>query len=720
MQEAEKPVLGTKPAFTMNLPEANLILYILSIFLSAFLLFQIQPLIARYILPWFGGTPAVWSTVQLFFQVALTAGYAYANWLVGRISSKRQGWIHIALLAASLVIVASLGFFWPSPITPDSSWKPVSVDTPIVDIFKLLLVGVGIPYFLLATNSPLTQAWFNRALPGRSPYWLYALSNIGSLLGLLAYPFLVEPNLTVRMQGWAWSGGYALFVLLAGYGAFRSLRSGAQPVPTAVKAVPAGPSPSRQLYLLWILLSAIASTMFLATTSQITQEVAAIPFLWVLPLAIYLLSFILTYSDERWYNRRVFGVLMIIATAGFVWALTDTHAEFIALIIVYSFVLFVCVMIANGETYRLRPDPAHLTRFYLMTSIGGALGGITVSLIAPLVFRGYWELPISFGLTWALLLAVFVTRNSTNRQLRIRFLHNVLLGATILLGGAFSLFALAGGKTSGAVFEERNFYGVVRVNEVNPGDPVWHGYNMANGITIHGLQFTAADKRREPTAYFAKPSGIGLAIVNHPKYGHGMRVGILGLGIGTLAAYGQPADTYRMYEINPIMENLALGEGGYFSFLADTPAKVTNVLGDARISLERELANTGSNQFDLLAMDAFSSDSVPVHLLTREAFALYLKHLAPDGILAVNISNRHLDLLPVLWRAAQYYNLKMVLISTQGDAHLIFPSNWVLLATDPSTLAAPAISQRAISLQNYHTNIPLWTDDFSNLFQILK
>lgn len=699
-----------------------MIYYILSIFLSAFLLFQVQPMIARYILPWFGGTPAVWSTVQLFFQVFLTGGYAYATWLISRVPARKQGWIHIGLLAVSLVLVALLGGFWPSPVMPDASWKPLSVDTPILDIFKLLAACVGIPYFLLSTNSPLTQAWFSRALPGRSPYWLYALSNIGSLLGLLAYPFLIEPNLTLQAQGWAWTGGYLLFALLTGYEAFRSTRDKAAepPTPKVVEKAPAGVKPSMQLQILWILLSAIASTISLATTSQLTQEVAAIPFLWVLPLSIYLLSFILTYSDERWYNRKVFGVLMAIASVGFIWALVDVHAHFIALIVVYCFMLFVSVMICNGETYALRPDPTHLTRFYLMTSIGGALGGVAVNLIAPFVFKGYWELPISVGLTWALVLAIFMTRNSTNRGLRVRFIHNVLVGATVLLGGAFSLYALAGGKTSDVVFEERNFYGVVRVKEFNANDPEWRGYNMAHGITIHGVQFTAPDKRREPTAYFARPSGIGLGMVNHPKYGKGMKVGILGLGIGSLAAYGQAGDTYRMYEINPIMLDLAEGKGSYFSFLADTPAEVINVLGDARISLERELASGGSDEFDLLAMDAFSSDSVPVHLLTREAFAIYLKHLSPDGILAVNVSNRHLDLLPVLWRAAQHYKLKMVFIPTEGDGKLVFPSNWVLLSPKPALLEAPAITERAVNLDNYTTNVPLWTDDFSNLFQILK
>ncbi|RPH61841.1 MAG: ferrichrome ABC transporter permease, partial [Chloroflexi bacterium] len=548
-----------------------MILYALSIFVSAFLLFQVQPMIARYILPWFGGTPAVWSTVQLFFQVFLTGGYAYAYWLIGRVPVKKQGWIHLGVLAVSLAVVAALGFAWPSPITPDASWKPLNVNTPITDIFSLLLIGVGLPYFLLSTNSPLTQSWFHRALPQRSPYWLYALSNIGSLLGLLAYPFVVEPNLTLKAQGWAWSGGYLLFVLLAGYGALKSAREkvGAAETARAVESAQPGSKISIQLQVLWILLSAVASTMLLAATSQVTQEVAAIPFLWVLPLSIYLLTFILTYSDERWYNRTVFGVLLVLATFGFAWALVDTHAHFIALIMVYSFVLFVSAMICNGETYRLRPDPAHLTRFYLMTSIGGALGGLAVNLAAPLLFKGYWELPISFGLTWALALAVFLTRNSTHKVLRLRFIHNVMVAMTVVLASLAGVYSFLGSSASGSSFEGRNFYGVVRVKTANADDPAWLGYNLSHGITVHGLQFIAPEKRTLTTTYYVEQSGAGLAILNHPRRGQGMAVGVLGLGIGTLAAYGQPGDSYRFYEINPLVVSLAEGQGGFFSFLAD-------------------------------------------------------------------------------------------------------------------------------------------------------
>jgi spermidine synthase len=696
--------------------------FVLGIFVSAFLLFQVQPMISRYILPFFGGTPAVWSTVQLFFQILLTGGYAYAYWLISRISAKKNARVHIAMLAMSLALVVALGFLWPSPITPGAAWKPHTVVTPILDIFKLLLVAVGFPFFLLSTNSPLMQAWFTRSLPGRSPYWLYSVSNIGSLLGLLAYPFLIEPNLTLKAQGWMWAGGYILFVLLAGYTAIKSARvnMAADSLPKVVETASDGVKPSRRSQVLWILFSALGTTLLLAVTSQMTQEVAAIPLLWVLPLSIYLITFILTYSGGRWYNQKIFGLLMVAASIAFLWAMVSTDANFILRNIAYCFFLFVSVMICNGETYRLRPEPSHLTRFYLMTSIGGALGGVFVTLIAPLVFKGYWELIIGFGLVLALALAVFVTRKSTKPELRVRFIFNVMLTLTILLVGAFSLYGLLGWNTYGDVFEARNFYGVVRVKEVNPSDPVWHGYNVSHGVTIHGFQFTAPDKKLLPTTYYARQSGIGLAVLNDSKYGHGMRVGILGLGIGTLAAYAQPGDNYRFYEINPIMVALAKGQGGFFSFVPNSPANKTIILGDARISLENELAASGSNNFDILVLDVFSSDSIPVHLVTKEAFDIYLKHVVPGGILAANISTRYVDLVPVMWQLSKYYNLSMVVIPTEPDGKLASSSLWVLMSASPEQLQVPAIAARAYSMEGYTTEVRLWTDDFSNLFQILR
>ena len=708
-------------------------IFAVSIFLSAFLLFQIQPMIGKVILPWFGGTPAVWSTVMLFFQVLLTGGYAYAYWLMGR--AKKQTVIHVSLIALSVALLAFLSFFWKSPITPDASWKPQSVDTPILDIFKLLVVSVGLPYFLLASNSPLMQAWFSRAFPDRSYAKLYSLSNVGSLLGLLLYPVLIEPTLSLQNQGWMWSVGFMSFGLFAVWIAIQNRRAAPRSQPT-VDSVRETPRPSLALYSLWIALSGTSSLFLLSVTNQISQEVAVIPFLWILPLALYLLSFILTFSGERGYNRKFYSVLFVVSTALTIFVLLNATALHVYWqILAYCLLLFSACMLAHGELYMLRPEADHLTSFYLMVSIGGALGGLFVSLIAPLIFNGYWEFFVGLAMTIAILLSLRNNRNVTlsdsegslqlsgqdssvaeERSLRVTqqsrfifFVFALVTGMLILVGTFFS----------GSLFAKRNFYGVIRVNEDFVGDPPRPAYLMAHGITVHGLQFMGED-RDLPTTYYVNDGGAGLAILNHPRYGQGLCVGMLGVGAGTLAIYGQAGDVYRLYEINPVVTDLAQGRDGYFSFVKDSKADVTMVLGDARISLERELADSGSQQFDVLVLDTFSSDSIPVHLVTKEAFALYLDHLAPDGIIAAHITNLHLDLQPVFWGLAKEFDLHMVRVNYAGDDDGGYASHWILLSRDPALLNIPAIQEHAIDLSGYSTNLKLWTDDYSNLFQILK
>jgi spermidine synthase len=695
-------------------------LYILSIFLSAFLIFQVQPMIARVILPWFGGTPAVWSTVMLFFQVLLTGGYAYASWLVGRVRASKQGVIHLSILGISLALVAALGFFWPSPITPGGDWKPVQLDWPIWQIFVLLMASVGLPYFILATNSPLTQAWFTRAFLGKSPYWLYALSNVGSLLALVTYPVLIEPMLTLQQQGWVWSGGYVLFALLAGFGAVRSARQAAREADQAgdLPHQAGVASPPVFTQILWLLLSAAASLALLAVTSQLTQEVAVIPFLWVLPLAVYLLSFVLAFSSAGWYRRPLFSVALAVLSVAVTWLLWDSRVGIALQIAIYSLFLFVFCMVAHGELYLLRPDPAFLTRFYLMVSLGGALGGILINFVMPLVFNSYWEFYIAWVLLWILLAVLTFVRPTTGLAGRWRFAHDVMVGAMALLVVCVSLLTIY--QISGSdLYVERNFFGVLRVRF----DEDSNAYRMVHGATVHGFQFIDASKHDMPTSYYWRGSGVGLALLNHPRYGQGMRVGVLGLGVGTLAAYGQPGDQYRFYEINPLVIDLAQGRGGYFSFLKDSKADVDVVLGDARISLEQELAAGKRQGFDLLVLDTFSSDSIPVHLITREAFALYLEHLAPDGIIATHITNRNLDLAPVLVQIARVFNLSLVMVDVKPEPGLSadgFPSRWMLLSRDPDLLSAPEILAHATPITQPASGLRLWTDDYSNLFQVLK
>ena len=683
-------------------------IFSISIFLSAFLLFQIQPMIGKVILPWFGGTPAVWSTVMLFFQILLTGGYAYAYWLMGR--ARKQNVIHVSLISVAVLVIIFLSTIWKSPITPDPSWKPEDVSAPILDIFKLLFVSVGLPYFILASNGPLMQAWFSRIFPERSYARLYSISNVGSLLGLLAYPVLIEPNLSLRSQGWMWSIGFVVFGLLA---VWVAIQNGRVTLPSTGKpeSVRTTERPSSALLALWIALSATASLFLLSVTNQISQEVAVIPFLWVLPLAIYLLSFILTFSGERGYNRRLYAVLFIIATVLTLFVLLNaTKLHIYWQILAYCFLLFTACMLCHGELYTLRPAADYLTTFYLMVSIGGALGGLFVSLVAPLIFNGYWEFFV--GLAMAIAIVLTVLRGNRNVNEVSRFVFFVFGLVTVML-------VLVGSFFSGELFSKRNFYGVIRVRGDLIGEPPRHAYLMAHGITVHGLQFIDED-RDLPTTYYVRDGGAGLAILNHPRYGQNLRVGMLGVGIGTLAYYGQPGDVYRLYEINPVVADLAEGRGGYFSFVKDSKADVTMVLGDARISLERELAENGSQQFDILALDTFSSDSIPVHLVTKEAFALYLEHLAPDGVIAAHITNLHLDLQPVFWGLAEYYDLSMVRVEYESDDDGGYASHWILLARDPVLLDITAIQERAIDLSEYTTNLKLWTDDYSNLFQILK
>jgi len=644
----------------------------------------------------------------LFFQVLLTGGYAYAYWLMRRV--KKQAFIHVSLIILSISLLVFLSFFWRSPITPNASWKPQNVDTPILDIFKLLVVSVGLPYFLLASNSPLMQAWFSRTFPERSYAKLYSLSNVGSLLGLLAYPVLVEPTLSLRNQGWMWSVSFVVFGLFASWIAIRNGRSSPLSQP---KTAPISPStrPSLALMSLWIALSATASLFLLSVTNQISQEVAVIPFLWILPLALYLISFILTFSGERGYNRKIYSVLFIISVILTLFVLLNATAVHVYWqILAYCLLLFSSCMLCHGELYLLRPDADHLTSFYLMVSIGGATGGLFVSLIAPVIFNGYWEFFVGLAMMAAILITIL--RSNHNLVNRARFVFLVFGLVTVMLVLVETYF-------SGSLYSSRNFYGVIRVREDLVGDPQRPAYLMVHGITVHGLQFIGAD-RDLPTTYYVKDGGAGLAILNHPCYGHGLKVGMLGVGTGTLTIYGQPGDVYRLYEINPIVTNLAEGRGDYFSFVKDSRADVTMVLGDARISLERELAENGSQNFDVLVLDTFSSDSIPVHLVTKEALALYLEHLAPNGIIAAHITNLHLNLQPVFWELARYYGLSMVRVNYEGDSNGSYASHWILLSRDPALLDMPAIQEHAVDLNGYSTDLKLWTDDYSNLFQILK
>lgn len=709
-------------------------LYAISIFLSAFLLFQIQPMIGKILLPWFGGTTTVWSTILLFSQVLLTGGYAYAYWLLGRLRNQRQAIVHLILIAGSLLILLGTALSWSAPLIPDASWRSQTSQYPIWDILRILMIAIGVPFLLLASNSTLTQAWFHRDNPKPTPYRLYALSNTGSLLALITYPILIEPYLTLRTQTYLWSGGYFIFALIAAFLAFKTygLKE------TAQDTIQNKPSddvkhPTKRLYGFWAILAAIATILLIAVTNQITQEVAVIPFLWVLPLIVYLLTFILAFSGGTLYWRNAYVVAFFVLTIFSRMLLQMPTANIVFQLVIYMLLLFVCCMICHNELYKLRPDARFLPSFYLMIALGGALGGILVTLLAPSVFStGFWEL--QWGLIACIvMLAVIIQlepKQTPRKKSRKapqesgkswRGVKAVVIAIVVLalLQSAYIIYYVNQISTN-TLAAERNFYGVLRVWETNEEVPELLAHKLTHGQTTHGFQFQPEAIRNLPTTYYSEGSGVGLTLLNHPNRADGLRVGALGLGVGVVASYGQAADTFRFYEINPDMIAVAEGNGRFFSFLQDSEATIQMVAGDARVSLEQELENGDPQAFDLLILDTFSGDAIPLHLLTKEAFETYLKHLKGDGIIAVNVSNRYFNLDQAVYRLADEFGLSTALIQARGDGLQSYDSVWLLLSYNKVFLQLPVIINSSSPRPPSDTTLRLWTDDFSNLFQILK
>ncbi len=673
-------------------------LHAFTIFLSAFLLFQVQPIIAKMILPWFGGGAAVWTTCMLFFQLLLVGGYLYAHWTTRRLGARTQAIVHCALLALAAAAL---------PIVPDAGWKPAGDGDPGAHILGLLTVTVGLPYFVLATTGPLAQVWYSRAHRGALPYRLYALSNAGSMLALLTYPVAVEPWLPTRAQALGWSGAFIVFALACAVLAWRS-RGASWEVAAGAAAADAPPAAGR--YLLWGALAATASVLLLAFTSQLSQNVAPIPFIWVLPLALYLLSFILAFDGSGWYRRGIYLPLTAVGLAG-VTALLHAdfrHAELWVMLPAYAATLFAACMVCHGELVRLKPAPRYLTGFYLAISIGGALGGVFVGLVAPRVFLDLYELPV--GLVMMAAMAALVL------ALDAHTIAGALRGAVVAGAGALAV-ALAGtlwwiydGYARDTTVRVRNFYAAMRVRDSGFGAE--QERVLTHGSITHGKQFTVPERRKWVTTYYGETSGVGRAILAAGLDGP-VRVGVIGLGAGTLAGYGRAGDSFRLYEINPQVIELARAQ---FTYVADTRAKVEMSLGDARLSLERE----PPQGFDVLAMDAFSSDAIPVHLLTAEALETYFRHLKPGGVLAVHISNRYLDLKPVLRAAAARFGRHARLVDEDSDdARGVYGSTWVLIADDPGVFERPPLAGAAAPLES-DRRVRLWTDDYSDLWRILK
>jgi MFS family permease/SAM-dependent methyltransferase len=668
------------------------VLYVATIFLSSFLLFLVQPLIARLILPWFGGSAAVWTTCMLFFQALLLAGYAYAH-LLARYSRRRlEPLIHSVLLVAA---VATL------PIAPSEVWKPAGGENPVVWILLLLGVAVGLPYFLLAANSPLLQAWFARARPGENPYRLFAVSNLGSLVALLGYPFVVEPNLGGAGQVTLWSWLFATFAVLCVAVAWRTPpKQAAEEERAALAPLAAGD------IVLWLALSGTGSVLLLAVTNHLTQNVASVPLLWLAPLTLYLASFILTFDGKGWYRPEWLWSVLLVWIAAMGWLIVDDDFQFDLPVQLGIFLpgLFLGCLFCHGELYRLRPPPERLTAFYLIVAGGGALGGMLVAVAAPLVFTGYYELGIGLVVLAALAAACFGRLGAVPRYASL----------AVLLGVAASAGYDGMRYQRDVLVASRSFYGVLRVKEYGVEGDESHLRRLVHGAIMHGEQYPHASTRTMLTTYYHQDSGIGAAIRSLGE--RPARVGVIGLGVGTIAAYGRPGDIYRFYEIDARVIRIAQNE---FTYLADSKAAIELQLGDARLALEREAPRS----FDVLAVDAFSSDAIPVHLITREALGVYLRHVKHDGIVAFHVSNRFLDLIPVVARLAKEHGAHAMLVRDDPDEEEDYRrsrTDWVLVSRDSAALKRPAIGERGAAPPEDRPGWRTWTDDYSNLIQILK
>jgi hypothetical protein len=711
------------------MPRTRSWLYGSTIFLSSFLLFLIQPVFAKLILPWFGGSAAVWTTCLVFFQGALVAGYGYSYFVARRLRPMRQALLHGVLLAAAIAMLPAAILAFPWNPGWGFGWSPVPRFTlhPAAQILSILTVSIGLPYILLSATAPLLQAWYARSTgsrdaevesPESQPYRLYALSNAGALLALIAYPAWIEPRWTTHFQERLWSTGFVTFAALCAVTGVIAARSrgispetsgaaehDSEPLNNAAHDAPV----SAAQRLEWIALAAGGSMLLLAITNQLTENVAPVPLLWILPLAIYLLTFILCFGSSRWAGagagRDVLFRFLAVALAGVAYSIYDIQLSdaIVVLIPILCIGLFFGCMFCHSELNRRKPAPAQLTSFYLMIAAGGALGAVFVGLVAPAIFAGVYELPVA-------LLVIALLALWTNLREKSAWSAR-LLWAAVTVAMLAVWVAQVRGYHHGAVELVRSFYGSLRVVDSDGVRTLYHG------TVEHGSQFLSPDQRRTPTTYYGYSSGVGLALQfldrQRRARAGALRVGVIGLGTGTLAAYGRAGDQLHFYEINPQVIGIAQGA---FSYLRDSTARIEITSGDARLSLEAE----DPQEFDMLIVDAFSGDAIPVHLLTREAFALYFRHLKPEGALALHVSNQYVDLSPVAGALAAAFGRPAVEIQTTKDApRQILAADWILITANRDFLASPEI-QRAGERVPARPGMQVWTDDYNNLLQVMR
>jgi len=698
--------LAANRADTMDLPQEHLgarmslsrMLFGGTVFLASFLLFLVEPIAAKQLLPVFGGSAAVWITCLVFFQTALLVAYLYAHWLAQRSHWVAQRWRFIAHLALLLLAVGCA-----------IAWSIHSIALaaahPIFSIFWALSISIGVPFLMLGATSPLLQVWLARLETRDIPYRLFALSNLASLLALALYPTLVEPLFTLKTQRLAWSCGFALFAVVSGILTWRMRSAVAQPAvqfeTQNESEIPAAPVSHK---LLWVLLPMGAAMQLAAVTSYLTANVAAIPLLWILPLAVYLLTLILAFQFPGRFPRAIVTRFLVVMLAGLAYMLAQVDVS-LPMRIGLSFFLievFISCLFCHTEAVALRPQRAsESTLFYLLFAAGGALGSFLIGIVSPLIFSFNYDLVLTFLVTAVLALAV--TWNGSWGQRLLWSTSSVLLLVLV-----FMLHTAYRRDTPLAV---RNFYGSLRVRQTlsYPGATV---RTLTNGTIQHGTQIFSPELRRVPTTYYAEDSGVGLALrlccAGRPR-----NIGVVGLGVGTIAAYGKPGDRIRFYELNPAVTPIA---EHFFTYLRDSAAQVSVVEGDARASLARE----APQNFDVLVIDAFSGDAIPLHLLTTQAVALYRRQLAPGGILAFHVSNQHVDLEPEITVLAKAAWMKAMLVTSYpNEQRGEFSATWMLLTDDAAFFRSTGLANK-VREPAENPNVHLWTDDYSSLLPVLR
>lgn len=692
-----------------------------AVFSSALLVFQVQPILARYILPWFGGSPGVWTLCMLFFQLGLLCGYYYAHWLAKHVPIKRQPALHLLFILFSMAML---------PITPNDELAYGYTD-PTVGVMTLLLTTVGLPFVVLSASAPLLQHWFSHVYPQKSPFRLYALSNAGSLLALVSYPFIIEPNLSLHWQTWSWSMGYVVFFMMMLWSARsvwslqeRSVSCSPGEAPSVATRQP--PQNIRITWTdrgLWMALAACGSIILLAATSQMSQDVAVVPFLWVLPLSLYLLSFIICFERDRWYYRPLWLTGFVVSVTALVTLLHQDYAEedvsLAIQVLVYSASIFTCCMLCHGELVRRRPAAENLTSFYLYVSAGGAVGGLFVGIVAPLIFDGYWELHgvliIISGLSGSLIARDI--KPVTTLMRRALFVSAWSIGVCAL---GVALYQHAETQKEKAIYSTRGFYGVLHVYEYNRNEEN-HYRALYYGRINHGEQWLREEYSRSPSTYYTADTGVGLALTRHTnrkkrgEWSH-LNIGVIGLGTGTLAAYGRSGDKIRFYEINDQTQTIAENQ---FSYLQDSLANIEVIIGDGRVSLAKELKETGTQAFDVLVIDAFSGDAIPVHLLTAEAMNLYHSHLKEDGIIAFHVTNIHINLFDVVRHLAEQQDMTAIHVHHDAENPMEYSNDWILVTRDAFFINDLKVNEHRSNWEG-EPKPHIWTDDHSNLLEAVN